>query len=126
MMAKLTIGLGIVLMLMGLGGYFGSGMVSWTALIPAFFGVPMGALGYVALNEKLRKHAMHGAVLLALLGCAGTFGGLIKFVKMLGGQQPERVNAVIVQAVMAVLLLVYIVLCVKSFIDARRNPAPAE
>ncbi len=49
-MANVTIGLGIVLLALGLGSYFGSGRTSVTALIPAFFGLPLLVLGWLALN----------------------------------------------------------------------------
>ena len=120
-MAKLAIAYGIIFVFMGLYGYFGISSESITALIPAFFGVPMLVLGWVGLNEKYLKHAMHGAAVLTLLGFAGTVGGLIKFFKMLGGAELERPAAVTVQAIMAVLCLVFLILAVKSFIDARRK-----
>jgi uncharacterized membrane protein len=78
-------------------------------------------LGWLALNEKYRKHSMHGAAVLMLLGFFGTVGGLIKFFKMIGGEQLERPAAVTVQAIMGVMCLVFIVFAVKSFIDARRT-----
>jgi uncharacterized membrane protein len=120
-MATLSIAYGIIFIFMGLYGYFGISSESITALIPAFFGVPMLVLGWVGLNEKYLKHAMHGAAVLTLLGFAGTVGGLIKFFKMLGGAELERPAAVTVQAIMAVLCLVLLILAVKSFIDARRK-----
>ena len=120
-MAKLSIAYGVIFIFMGLYGYFGISSESITALIPAFFGVPMLVLGWVGLNEKHLKHAMHGAAVLTLLGFAGTVGGLIKFFKMLGGAELERPAAVTVQAIMAVLCLVFLILAVKSFIDARRK-----
>ena len=45
MMAKTVIAFGIFLILVGVGAYFGSGTKSITALIPAFFGLPIPA-GY--------------------------------------------------------------------------------
>jgi hypothetical protein len=120
-MAKLTIVYGVIFILLGLYGYFGISSESITALIPTFFGVPMLIFGRLALNEKYLKHAMHGAAVLTLLGFAGTVGGLIKFFKMLGGSETARPAAVTVQAIMAVLCLVFLILAVKSFIDARRK-----
>ncbi len=69
---------------------------------------------------------MHGAAVLTLLGFAGTVGGLIKFFKMLGGAEMERPAAVTVQAIMAVMCLVFLILAVKSFIDARKNRIKSE
>lgn len=119
-MAKLTIVYGVIFIVMGLYGYFGISSESITALIPTFFGIPMLILGWLGLNEKYLKHAMHGAAVLMLLGFAGTVSGLIKFFAMLGGAETARPAAVTVQAIMAVLCLVFLILAVKSFIDARR------
>jgi hypothetical protein len=120
-MAKLSITYGAIFILMGLISYFGISSESITALIPAFFGIPMLILGWLGLNEKYLKHTMHVAAVLMLLGFFGTIGGLIKFFKMLGGVQPERPAAVTVQAIMAVMCLVFLILAIKSFVDARRN-----
>jgi len=120
-MPKFSIVLGIIFIIMGLYGYFGISSESITALIPTFFGVPMLIFGWLGLNEKYLKHAMHGAAVLTLLGFAGTVGGLIKFFKMLGGEEMQRPAAVTVQAIMALLCLLFLVFAVKSFIDARRN-----
>jgi len=120
-MAKLSIGLGIVLILLGLISYFGISSESVTALIPAFIGVPMLLLGFLALNEKYKKHAMHGAAVLMLIGFGGTISGLIKFFRMIGGEVFERPSAITVQAIMAVLCLIFLILAIKSFIDARRG-----
>lgn len=121
-MAGITVWVGIVLVLMGLGGYLATGMVSVTALIPAFFGLPIAILGQVAKNEARRKHAMHGAVLLGLLGFLGSAPGLLKLPLLLSGGA-ERPVAVAMQALMAILLAVFVFLCVRSFIAARRATA---
>ncbi len=119
-MPYVTIGFGVLLTLIGVGGYVMSGMVSWTALIPAFLGVPMAVLGGVATKESLLKHAMHGAAMVGLLGLLGTASGLFKFFRMLGGAEVARPEAVKVQALVAVLCAVFIGLCVNSFIQARK------
>ncbi len=118
-MASLTVWVGILLILMGLGGYFGTGMVSVTALIPAFFGLPVAVLGQIAKTESRRKHAMHGAVLLGLLGFLGSVPGLFKLPQLFAGTA-QRPAAVAMQSLMAVLLGVFVALCVRSFIAARR------
>jgi hypothetical protein len=125
-MAKLTIAYGVIFILMGLYGYFGISSESLTALIPTFFGIPMLILGWLGLNEKYLKHTMHIAAVLNLLGFAGTVGGLIKFFKMLDGAETARPAAVTVQAIMAVLCLVFLILAIKSFIDARKNRTKSE
>ena len=120
-MARLSIILGIILILLGLISYFGISSESVTALIPAFIGIPMLVLGFFALNEKYKKHAMHGAAVLMLIGFGRTVSGLIKFFRMIGGEVFERPSAITVQAIMAVLCLAFLILAIKSFIDARRK-----
>lgn len=119
-MAKITIGLGLVLIALGLGSYFGTGRASVTAMIPAFFGLPLLLLGLVALNERRRRTAVHIAVVLGLLGFAGSVTGLTKLPALLTGGELERPAAVAVQAAMAIACLVFVLLCVWSFIKARR------
>ena len=60
-MTNVTIGLGVVLLALGLGSYFGSGRTSVTALIPAFFGLPLLALGWLALQLAIhfQGHQLH-------------------------------------------------------------------
>ncbi len=119
-MAKLTIVLSIIFILLGLIAYFGLSAESVTALIPTFFGIPFLILGLLAQNENYYKHAMHGAAALALIGFLGTINGLFQFISMLTGTQVERAEAVTVQALMAILCLFFVILSVKSFIEARR------
>lgn len=111
---------GVALILLGLGAYFLSDTTSFTALIPAFFGAPLLGLGALARNERFRKHAMHGAMGLALLGLFGTFGGLLKLPTLLAGGELARPTAVLVQSIMAVLSIGYLAVGIKSFIAARR------
>jgi hypothetical protein len=118
--AKIAIGFGVALIILGLGGYFVTGMQSWTAMIPAFVGAVLAFLGAVALDPAKRKHAMHAAAALGVLGFAGSVPGVIKAIKWLGGTEPVRPAAVISQTIMAVLMVAFVVLCVQSFIAARR------
>lgn len=125
-MARITIGLGVVLIALGIGAYFATGRESWTALIPAVFGLPMAGLGVLALQDGMRKMAMHIAVVLGVLGFCGTVTGLIKLPALLGGDELERPVAVGVQSAMAVLCFIFVVLCVQSFIKARRGGAAGD
>ena len=121
-MPKLSINIGIILIILGMVFYIVSGGVSITALIPAFFGVVFGGLGMLAKrNETMRKHAMHAALLLALLGLGGSFGGLTAIISAIGGTLPDRPQAAISQAIMAVLCIIFLVAGIKSFVDARKE-----
>ena len=124
-MANTTIGFGIVLIVLGVGGYFGSDRVSPTALIPAAFGLLLLIFGTLARDEKRRKMAMHIAVTVGLLGFLGTVSGLFQLPTLLSGGVVARPGAVVSKSIMAVLMAVYVGMCVKSFIDARRRRAGA-
>jgi uncharacterized membrane protein len=120
-MAKISIIFGLILIILGLISYLGISSESITALIPTFLGIPVLILGFLALNEKYLKHAMHGAAVLMLLGFAGTIGGLIKFFQMLGGEVFERSSAITIQAIMAMICMIFLIFAIKSFVDARRK-----
>ena len=134
---QLTIAVGGVLVATGALAYFvlaepdpETGAKSITALIPAFFGILFVGLGAMALMmPAARKGVMHGAVVLALLGAGGSFSGLLKLPRWLNDREAlvaevgNRAGAVPVQSFMAVLMVVYIVLGVMSFVAARKAPA---
>lgn len=108
------------MIVLGLAGYVLTGMQSWTALIPCFFGVLIGASGLLALAKPdLRKHAMHAAAGVALIGLAGTGRAATAIGTVFDGTA-KRPEAVVAQTAMAVLCVVFLALCIKSFIDARR------
>jgi hypothetical protein len=89
---------------------------SFTAFIPSGFGVALLQLGLIARNDRYRMHAMHGAALLGLIGFAIPAFMVIR--SLAGGADfvPVRHGG---QIAMAVLCLIFVALCVKSFIDAR-------
>ena len=115
-----TIALGVALVVVGLAGYFLTGAVSLTALIPAAFGLPLAVLGLIARDPGKRKHAIHAAVVIALLGFLGSIRGVVQIGALLDGTA-ARPAAVISQTIMAVLTLGYIVMAVRSFVKARAN-----
>lgn len=117
---------GIILVILGLGAYFGTGSRSFTALIPSFFGILIFISGMIAGKEKWRKHAMHAALGLALLGLLGSASGLPKVFELMSGGSVARPAAAITQSIMAVICLVYLVLGVRSFIAARRTSETQE
>jgi len=120
-MARTTIGLGIILITLGLVGFFATGMQSVTALIPTFFGIVFLILGMIAHRESARKMTMHIAMVIALLGLIGTFSGLIKFFGLITGGEVARPAAVITQTIMALFLIYYLASGIKTFIDARKK-----
>jgi hypothetical protein len=113
-----TIALGVALIAVGLAGYFLTGGVSPTALIPAAFGLVIALSGLIARDERKRKHAMHAAVVVALLGFLGSIRGLLQIGHVFDGTA-ARPAAIVAQTIMAVLTLGYIVIAVRSFVQAR-------
>ncbi len=122
-MAKLTIGFGVVLILLGAWGFISTGNSHPTALIPAYFGLVLAWCGVLAnsADAKRRMLWMHVAVTAGLLGFLGSaVMVVVENVKAHGGPLAHPV-AVEAQAAMAVLCLVFVGLCVRSFIAARRS-----
>jgi hypothetical protein len=119
-MANTAILFGFLLILLGAAGYVGSGMESPTALIPAVFGALLVIAGAVARNESRRKHAMHAAAMVGLLGFLGSAPGLLELPALLGGEA-ARPAAVASKSAMAALCAIFVGLCVRSFIAARKG-----
>lgn len=115
-MPSLTRTLGFVLILLGVVGYVATGRASVTALIPAMVGAVFLLLALVARSAEARRHAMHAAVALALLGVLGTAPRILAALRAGNINRP----AVIAQMAMALILLIYVLFGVKSFIDARK------
>ncbi len=123
-MPSVSIIFGALLILLGILGYayvMSTPNPSMTALIPAIFGVILVLLGVIARSkENLRKHLMHAALVVALLGFLGTVRSFMSIASLFDGTA-ERPVAVIAQVATAIICLGFIILGVKSFIDARKN-----
>jgi hypothetical protein len=121
-MAKLTIGFGVVLALLGAWGFVATGSAHPTALIPAYAGVLFVVFGALANSEnpKRRMLWMHIAVTVALLLFLGTIPALIDEARMLSGIAFPHPVAIEEKAAMSLLCLVFVGLCVRSFIAARK------
>ena len=123
-MASTTILFGVLMILLGVVGYFATGRQSVTALIPVIPGLIWLAFGAVARSDRLRKHVMHAAAALSLIGFLGMTRAIVNFIRwQTGGEAPARPAAVVSQAVLGLLFLVFLILCVRSFIAARRSRA---
>ena len=114
---------GTLLVLVGIIGYaygaMNSEYASKTALIPAAFGLVLVLLGFVSQKkENLRKHLMHAAILVALLGFIATAARLVPRLSGITFTAAE-----ISQIATALICLIFVILAIKSFADARRNKA---
>jgi len=119
-MPAITFFVAVLLIAIGLGGYVGSATHAPTALIPAALGAVLALCAAVSRNPTARKHAMHVAVLVALLGVLGSLPGVLQLPALIAGQPVARPLAVVARSATAVLCLAYLVVAVRSFIQARR------
>jgi hypothetical protein len=123
-MAKVTIVFGVLLVALGLVGYFQTGGIHPTALIPTWFGIALVFGGFLSISpsETRRKVFAHVNVTVGLLGLLGAAGSALhNFAHNRSlGQDPDY-KAMTYQLIMAALMLIYVNLCVQSFIKARRS-----
>jgi len=123
-LAKVTLVFAVLLIALGLFGYFGTGAQHPTALIPTWFGVALGVFGLLAMSpsESRRKIFMHINVTIGLLGFLGGASETIRgYLHAKSAGMPVDEIALASKVTMSGLLLVYVVLCVRSFIAARRS-----
>ena len=120
-MPLLAMNAGALLIVLGLIGYFAPHLIGTgdpynpTALIPAGVGLLLELCGAISLSKPgLRKHLMH---LAAMVGVLGTIGG---FVPMFRSGFDFGKAATLVGLGMSVICLIFTILCVRSFIAARK------
>jgi len=121
-MAKLTIGFGILLILLAIVGFVYTGSTHPTALIPAIFGLAFVLFGVMAKTENPKKRMlwMHISVTVALLAFLGTIKADIQTIQLSRGVEFPHPAAVLEKGAMSLLCLIYVLFCVRSFIAARR------
>ena len=115
-MPKLTIIVGSLLILEGILFYFGTGMTSFTSLIPSFFGLPLVLVGYMAQIQPEKNHFwMHIAVSFGLLTFLG--GGMA----VKGVIDSDFSASTLAQLIMLAVGGIYTYSCVQSFIHTRKS-----
>ncbi|MFP5210330.1 MAG: hypothetical protein ACLGRW_13665 [Acidobacteriota bacterium] len=123
-MAKVTLVFAALLIALGLISYLGTGSAHPTALIPTWWGLALGVFGLLAISpsEGRRKLFMHINVTIGLLGFLGAAEEAVRgyLHATNAGKAPDMI-AFAAKLTMAGLLLIYVILCVRSFIAARRE-----
>lgn len=126
-MAKLTIGMGIALILLGAIFFVMTGSMHWTALIPTWFGLVLAVCGALAKTEDPRRRMlwMHIAVTIGLLGFLfpGIRAGMaLARSHAAGVMLPATTRAAVHEELaMSLICVLFTALCVRSFIAARRS-----
>lgn len=108
---------GIVLIVLGVASYSMTGRTSITAMIPAFFGAAFLICAMIARrSDATRRHAMHAAVAIGMVGMLAALARALPAALQGGASRP----AVIAQLIMGALLLIYVAMGMRSFVEARR------
>ncbi|HSJ01388.1 MAG TPA: hypothetical protein VK956_03000 [Verrucomicrobium sp.] len=117
-MARISLIFGFLLVLLGTvsWGIAGFDATRITAFaFPAGFGTILILCGIIGGKfPGANKHVMHVAALIALLGAGGGISMAIK-----AASKGETTLKIATQGTLGVLCLVFLVLCVRSFIQAR-------
>lgn len=126
-MSKLTIGLGVLLILIAVAGFVATGSSHPTSLIPAGIGLLFCVFGVLAGSPDPKKRMlwMHIAVTVALLLFLGTIPADIAVLRLSRGADLPHPIAIEEKAAMSLLCLLFVLLCIRSFIEARRNRTAA-
>ena len=120
-MAKVTLVFAAFLIALGLAGFVGTGSEHYTALIPTWIGLILGICGLLALNPARRALFMHINVTVALLGFLGTLSEIIRgTLRSHSTGVAPKAAAIESKYALAATLLIYVLLCVRSFIAARK------
>ncbi len=122
-MAKVTVLFGVLLIILGVVSFIGTGSKFPTSLIPVAFGILLTTFGGMAETpvSKRRMLFMHIAVTVGLLGFLATATSLVQVVQLFKGKLFPYPAAIEEKAAMSLLMLIYVLLCVRSFITARRS-----
>ncbi|MEM1062684.1 MAG: hypothetical protein AAGJ97_10215 [Planctomycetota bacterium] len=124
-MARVTIIFALLLIGAGVATISAAEKKSPTALIPAFEGILLLGLGAAAAAKPgARKHIMHGAATVGLLGVILPLSRLPKAIFPAEGSDPKALVAASLAA-MAALSAGFVVACVDSFIRARAEAKEA-
>lgn len=111
-MAKTTQIVGLLLIVVGVIGYIATDAAHWTALLPAVLGLLIAVLGLVGGRVEGGHHAIHVALVIALLGALGALPRL--------GGLADGDAAALASLATVLVCAVFIALGVRSFAAARR------
>lgn len=109
MFGRLSLGIGLVLVVMGIGLYALANPPSITAAIPAFLGLPMALAGWALLSGRWQTPARW---LVAALCAVGVFGSLRVFGQLGEALAGTSGNPLAISGQLAVIALCLVLLVV--------------
>lgn len=122
-MPKITVVFGLLLCALSVVTLIltGGQISSWSIFIPCFVGVPLLLLGlFSMIRPDSKKHAMHAAATLGLLGALAALGrGIPQGLKIMRGEEVELLPVAMVWA-MILICATFVFVCIESFVSARR------
>ena len=111
-MHRWTILFGLLLVAIGLGGYYFADAKQPMALIPAVLGIAMFVCGVVAAQGAMRRLAMHVAALIGMIGFVGPMVTIFNDI--------TNTAEVLAKGLTSALCLMFVMMCINSFLEARR------
>ena len=107
-MSKWTIGYGIALTALGVGGFVATGRKQKTALIPVGLGLAAIALGAAAVVPWLKKPALVTSAMVGVVALTSSANALPALGAMMRGEDVERKPAVVARSMLAGLSVDYL------------------
>ena len=128
MMARYTLITGLLLVLLGLYGYFSYNTI--TVLIPAFIGTLIACFGFMAFNEKRKRLFIHIAIVVVVVGLSASakslpsIPGLIDCfnnpaLDIVSCPKFQRPLAELFKSIMSLVLIPYMLVSITFFIKSR-------
>ena len=114
-MHRWTILFGLLLVAIGLGGYYFADAKQPMALIPAVLGIAMFVCGVVAAQGAMRMLAMHVAALIGMIGFVGPMVTIFNDIT-----NTANTAEVLAKGLTSALCLMFVMMCINSFLEARR------
>ena len=126
-MARYTLITGLLLVLLGLYGYFTYNTI--TVLIPAFIGTLIALLGIMAFTEGRKRLYVHIAIVVVVIGLSASakslpsIPGLIECfnsgIDVSSCSKFQRPLAELFKSIMSLVLIPYLLVSITFFIKAR-------
>jgi hypothetical protein len=121
MMHTLVAAYGAILIVIGLVGYFGAGMLHWTALIPAILGVVALLFAAGPLRRKLPVGAVAAGVVVAALALFGTAGAIAELPAALAGDPAVNAGAVLSRGATAIVSIGLLLALAAGWLKGRNR-----